>query len=63
MEKIDRSQDKRVYQPRIHVDMVHELYLLKQQTGLPMTVLVEMAISMLLDKHRTDDGEAKTGDS
>ena len=61
--KIDRSQDKRVYQPRIHADLIHELYLLKLRTGLPMTVLVEMAILLLLDQHRADDGKTKTNNS
>jgi hypothetical protein len=46
MERIDRSKDRRVYQPRIHADLVRELYLLKLRTGLPMTVLLQMAISM-----------------
>jgi len=63
MERIDRSKDKRVYQPRIHADLIHELYLLKLQTGLPMTVLVETAISMLLDQHRENEGRPTTNNS
>jgi hypothetical protein len=63
MERIDRSKDKLVYQPRIHADLVHELYLLKLRTGLPMTVLLQMAISMLLDQHKGYEGDTKTDDS
>jgi hypothetical protein len=48
---------------RIHSDLIHELYLLKLRSGLPMTVLVEMAISMLLVMYQKNEGEAKTDDS
>lgn len=44
MERIDRKHDEYVYQPRIHSDRIRELYQLKEQTGIPLTVLIDVAI-------------------
>lgn len=48
MERIDRSGDEPVYQPKIHKKRIEGLYLLKETTGIPMTVLVDVAIEQLL---------------
>ncbi len=45
---------------RIHADLVHELYVLKQRTGLPMTVLLNLAIVRLLDHYRHHEGDNQT---
>lgn len=42
--RIDRKNDKSLYQPKVHSDWVRELYNLKQATGLLMTVLLDQAI-------------------
>ena len=42
--RIDRKNDKNLYQPKMHSDRVRELYNLKQATGIPMTVLLDQAI-------------------
>ena len=47
-EKIDRKTDENLYQPRIHSERIRELYLLKAISGIPMTVLVDMAIRELV---------------
>jgi hypothetical protein len=43
-ERIDRSNDENLYQPKIHSERIRVLYQLKQVTGKPMTVLVDQAI-------------------
>jgi len=42
--RIDRKDDESLYQPRVHSDRIRELYNLKQETGIPMTVLLDQAI-------------------
>lgn len=44
MEKIKRDNDENLYQPKIHSDRIKELYIIKQQTRLPMTVIVDLAL-------------------
>jgi len=44
MERIDRRDDQKLYQPRIHSERIRELYRLKLATGLPMTVILDAAI-------------------
>lgn len=43
-ERIDRQDDENIYQPKIHSDRIKELYTLSQETGLPMTVIVDYAL-------------------
>jgi hypothetical protein len=42
--RISRKDDEFLYQPKIHSDRIRELYNLKQETGIPMTVLLDLAI-------------------
>ena len=42
--RIDRKDDESLYQPKIHSDRIRTLYNLKQETGKPMTVLLDQAI-------------------
>lgn len=51
MERIDRKNDERLYQPQIHSERIRTLYRLKQETGKPMTVLLDQAISELAERH------------
>jgi hypothetical protein len=48
-ERIDRQYDEKLYQPKIHSDRIRELYALKVETGLPMTVLIDLAIRDFLE--------------
>ena len=42
--RIDRKSDESLYQPKIHSERVKELYRLKEATGAPMTVLLDLAV-------------------
>jgi hypothetical protein len=39
--RIDRKNDESLYQPKIHSERIRALYQLKQDTGKPMTVLLD----------------------
>ena len=41
-ERISRKDDEGVYQPRIHSRRIRELYDVKVETGLPLTVLLDL---------------------
>jgi hypothetical protein len=56
-ERINRMNDENLYQPKIHSDKIRGLYQLKLMTGLPMTVLVDLAIEEFLEKHQTNVSE------
>jgi len=47
-ERIDRQTDEYLYQPRIHSERIRSLYQIKLVTGIPLTVLVDMAIEKFL---------------
>src|SRR5258706_610833 len=42
--RIDRKNDENLYQPKIRSERIRSLYRLKQETGKPMTVLLDQAI-------------------
>lgn len=48
-DRIDRRSDENLYQPKIHSDRIRSLYQIKLITGIPLTVLLDMAIVMLLE--------------
>ena len=52
--RIDRRGDASLYQPKIASERVRSLYALKQQTGKPMTVLLDQAIRDLTEKYRIE---------
>jgi len=54
VERINRQADERIYQPKIHSSLIHEIYKIKEITGLPMTVIVDLAIREYLGKYETD---------
>ena len=47
-ERIDRQTDENLYQPKIHSEQIRELHRVSEDTGLPMTVLVNVAIREFL---------------
>ena len=51
--KIDRKDDQKLYQPKIHSERIRELYRLKEATGAPMTVLLDFAIRELVASYGT----------
>ena len=53
-ERINRRADERIYQPKIHSSLIHEIYKIREITGLPMTVIVDQAIREYLGKYETD---------
>lgn len=59
MERISRKDDRRVYQPRVHADLIHRLYLLKCSNGLPMTTLLAEALTKYLDEAEDQAGRVQ----
>jgi hypothetical protein len=51
VERINRQADERIYQPKIHSSLIHEIYRIREITGLPMTVIVDQAIREYLGKY------------
>jgi hypothetical protein len=56
-EKINRQDDEKLYQPRIHSDRIRSLYQIKLVTGIPLTVLLDMAIEKFLEDQGIKIGE------
>ncbi len=56
-ERINRQTDENIYQPRIHSDRIKSLYQLKLVTGIPLTVLLDMAIENFLVEQGKKIGE------
>jgi hypothetical protein len=48
-ERINRQDDENLYQPKIHSDRIRSLYKIKLVTGIPLTVLLDMAIVKFLE--------------
>ena len=55
--RIDRKDDESLYQPKIHSERIRSLYQLKQQTGKPMTVLLDQAIRELAESYSAERHE------
>src|SRR6266508_2739667 len=51
--RVDRKDDESLYQTKIHSERIRSLYQLKQQTGKPMTVLLDQAIRELADNYES----------
>jgi hypothetical protein len=49
--RINREGDKNCYQPKIHMDRIRQLYVIKEATGIPMTVLLDEAIEFFVREH------------
>lgn len=50
--RIDRKDDESLYQPKIHSEIIRSLYQIKEITGIPMTVLVDIAIREFLESYQ-----------
>ncbi len=56
-ERINRQTDENIYQPKIHSDRIRSLYQIKLATGIPLTVLLDMAIEKFLAEQEKKIGE------
>src|SRR5690349_14438067 len=52
--RIDRKGDESLYQPKIHSERIRTLYILKQETGMPMTILFDQAIHDLVERYKVE---------
>lgn len=53
MERIERKTDENLYQPKIHADCIRGLYRIGQETGQPMTVVLDRAIREFIERYET----------
>ena len=51
--RIDRKNDENLYQPKIHSERIRELYRIKEATGAPMTVLLDIALEEFIANYGT----------
>ena len=58
-ERISRKDDEGVYQPRIHSQRIRDLYDIKAETGLPLTVLLDLAIREFTARYATERAKAE----
>jgi len=56
-ERIRRYDDERLYQPRIHSRRIRELHRISEETGEPMTVLVDQALQEFIERQSSDDNQ------
>ena len=56
-ERIRRYDDERLYQPRIHSRRIRELHRISEETGEPMTVLVDQALRDFIKRQSSDDNQ------
>ncbi len=57
MERICRDGDERLYQPKIHSNRIRELYRIGQETGLPLTVLLDYSIGKFIEAYEKKKAE------
>lgn len=43
-ERVSRKDDENLYQPKIHSRRIRELHKIAEQTGQPMTVILDLAL-------------------
>lgn len=60
-ERISRQDDENFYQPKIHSDRIKELYVLSQETHLPMTVIVDYALRSYYQAFQKEKEEREQG--
>lgn len=58
---ISRRDDENCYRPKIHSERIRQLYMIKQETGVPMTVLLDRAIEAYVTNYwqKSEDGNAR----
>jgi hypothetical protein len=50
-ERINCQADERIYQPKIHCSLIHEISKIRKKTGLPMTVIVDHSFTNLRNRN------------
>ena len=50
-ERVSRHDDEGLYQPKIHSRWIRELYAIGQETGIPITVLLDQALREFVIRH------------
>jgi hypothetical protein len=50
-ERIRGYDDERLYQPRIHSRRIRALHRIREETGQPITVLVDQALREFMQRH------------
>jgi hypothetical protein len=61
-ERMTWRDDERLYQPRIHSQWIRQLHRISEQTGQPMTVLVDQALAEFVERHgsqQDDEGQKR----
>ncbi len=53
-EKMSWKGDEKLYQPRIHSERIRELHQIGEETGLPMTVILDLAIRVLTEEYNNN---------
>jgi hypothetical protein len=53
-ERVRRSDDEGLYQPRIHSRWIRKLYRIKLETSEPLTVLVDRALAEFVEARSRD---------
>ncbi|MHB1356702.1 MAG: hypothetical protein ACYCZF_12095 [Anaerolineae bacterium] len=59
-ERVSRSDDEKLYQPRIHSRWIRELYRIGLVTGDPITVLVDTAITEFVERRKAGIDQTET---
>ena len=54
-ERMSWRDDERLYQPGIHSRRIRQLHRISEETGEPMTVLVDQALAELVEPHGSDE--------
>jgi hypothetical protein len=50
-ERVSRKDDEGLYQPKIHSKRIRELHQISELTGLPMTVVVDLALRKFTENY------------
>jgi hypothetical protein len=58
-ERVRRNDDERLYQPLIHSRHIRILHLISEETGKPMTVLIDQALTDFVERYGSVDGEKR----
>jgi hypothetical protein len=62
-ERMSWQSDEKLYQPRIHSRHIRALHRISQETGQPMTVLLDQALVEFTERYRKAAEETLAADS
>ena len=62
-ERINRSDDEMLYQPHIHSRWIRELYRIRLETGDPITLLVDTALTEFMERRKAGTDQVNTVDN